>query len=387
MLKIYVALLSAFFTSFCLADSSKVYKNYQFLPEFSVKTKGSITPELAVAYSSFFDESSDFSKKSILHYFKISSGKYFIHAVRPANVSDKTKNMFSNDNFSASSTNGKQFQIIGVLDVVKKSIHRVLSSSVSDMSWKSALGSGLSYNGREGNLAYGCQVDEPFRYQDLNLDGVPELIFIGGTGEFYRDPNGNGVDIGIQTIIRIFDLAGEQPKQIFFGTLSTENYGSEYFAEENGIFNPGYQSFSTHKFLKNGKRVDSNVGHRAERFYNKLYFSDFDKDGKLNLIILGKKYLSNALKNKRKGFELSESIHEVYELEADGFIPEKVTSELIQDFFSENNLSWKKGWPNKNLCKVFGYLDGKFRLYSKNDPIILDLTNNPFHSLNDLIKE
>lgn len=250
MIKISIVFLCILYSVFSFAQDDLKYSKFKFTPIFSIKTNISIPSELSIAYSEYFNEPLDFANKSIIHYLKLDSNRYFIHAIRPTKVSDKTKKMFSNNNFSTAETKGKHFRLIGVVDVENKTIHRVLNDSVADMSWKSALGKGLSYNGREGNLAYGCQVDQPFRFQDLNLDGVPELIFLGGTGEFYRDPNGDGVDIGIQTTIRIFDLSGNKPQQIFYDKLSTENYGGEYFAEENGVANPGYQSFSTHRFLK-----------------------------------------------------------------------------------------------------------------------------------------
>ena len=73
----------------------------------------------------------------------------------------------------------------------------------------------------------------------------------------------------------------------------------------------------------------------------------------------------------------------MFELESGEFVPEKISDMMIKEYFAKNNLSWKIGWPNKNLCKTYGFVNGQFRQYSEDDPVILNLTNNPIHFLNE----
>lgn len=385
-MKNMVTLFCAFFSCYSDAQTSTRYQGFVFNPDEVGTANDGLPSALVSSFETHLKLTSGQSSKSIVNAQYLGGDKYFLRAIAPPNSPKPIRNRFLNHDFSPNDPNSERYgEILAVVSLGTGKLHRLISSDIApeDMGAQSALGLGLSYNGREGNLVYGCQLDKPFRYQDLNFDGVSEFVFIGGVGQFYRDQNGVGIDTGVRTTVRIFDISKNYPKQMFYADLSAESFGMEYFFEENEVADPGYQSFTTRCVRKEGCDGKPNVARPGERLYRKLYFGDYDKDNKLDLVVWTKEYKSRKKGSETTGYELLNDEYEMYHLHGDEFVKVPSTIGEVKGIIESQGLTWRAGWPSRNECKGFGYVGGELKKYEESDPVILDLTGDPRHNLND----
>jgi len=374
--------LAAMFLVFSIENNaSRDQVEFRFDPKPPILSKGKPREQLKQAFGKFFQVNAEFPEKSIKHYLELEPGVFFIYFTFVPEYPEISKKVFG-DSRIHSRDNRSLRHIVATFDVNKGEFHLVSNGGAinPELGEKSALVSGLNHSGRGESRVYGCHVGFPFRFLDIDGDGRVELIVTGGFGQIYTDPNGSGVDVSAKTILRIYKLEATTFKQIYSAVLSEERYGSELFAAENGIKNPGYQSFSNYSFA-NGVWEYSYLGLRGERVYSKLYFSDFNKNGRMNIIQRRVRFLSRESGDLIKGFELIDDDLKLHEMSSSGFVEIKTSQQKIRRIYEESKLDWISGWPRNNRCKGSGYVRGKLEKYVSSSPIIIEYSTNPNHKL------
>ena len=202
--------------------------------------------------------------------------------------------------------------------------------------------------------AYGCNVSNPIRTVDLNLDGGSEVIFIGGFGDMRSDMADAGVTKTFETTISIYDPS-RTPSRIFYQELSYENYfdGMEkYFPDVKS----DYQTMTPYVLTSSGQtRLVWHEDRDAQppistRRFSKIYFRDFDKNDKLDILVWQREYISRLKSDPVKGLELSKAIFKLYEESSQGFVEKVITQDVAEKYMEEYGLTWRNGYPDTNYC-------------------------------------
>jgi hypothetical protein len=121
------------------------------------------------------------------------------------------------------------------------------------------------------------------------------------------------------------------------------------------------------------------VGLYGIRGYAKIYFGDFDNDSNPDVLVWRKAYKSRSKKDEVVGFEAlrQEWSHferdlKVQEESEQGitgeYLPQQTDEATIRKWLSENELTWKKGYPSASECEGE---DGQLIL-EMHDPLLND---------------
>lgn len=220
---------------------------------------------------------------------------------------------------------------------------------------------GFLYTGwKESYRAYGCHSANPFKIADLNLDNFPELFFIGGIGKLGNDEEGKT----IQTNLFVFSINGGI-KKIFNHELSYENFWS--FADQKS----SYQS-SGYGVLDRTGAKDKYKIERGVRRFSKFYFKDFDRNDKLDILVWTREYKSRKKTDQKIGYELEKELFEIYEESVNEFTKSDISVSIAKKYLTENNLSWRLGFPRKNLCHM-----------ADEDAALIEEYNDERHNIRD----
>ena len=110
------------------------------------------------------------------------------------------------------------------------------------------------------------------------------------------------------------------------------------------------------------------IGNPAMRYYAKLFFGDFDKNSKPDIVAWRKRYDSRPISDATQGYALSQQLLTHYEL-VNGLYKEQPTDEVtIQTWLSSNTLTWKKGYPDVSECAA----DNGGPIPEMSDPLLND---------------
>ncbi|WP_394201777.1 hypothetical protein [Marinagarivorans algicola] len=188
----------------------------------------------------------------------------------------------------------------------------------------------------------GCLANIPLRYGDLESDGVNELVL----------PLGNN-DQQVDWVV-FSPTAG---KIIFSARIALQDF---FEAPDNAW--AYYLSYAAGPKALMGKRA-----------YAKLYFSDFDKNAKADILVWRKQYSSLTKKNSSgKGFELKHQNYRHYELINGEYLPQKTDSATIKNWLKTSKLTWQKGFPSTSECAgQKGQLIPEMHDVLLNDPDVL----------------
>lgn len=209
----------------------------------------------------------------------------------------------------------------------------------------------LNYNAYFATDTLGCLGVTPLRYGDINQDSTSELVLILG----------NTFSIFSTTVNRII-FAAELNHDDWFDADRTDNF-IDRIQPDSSVLLPQYQSSESAGSVLGSR--DIQPGHRG---YAKLYFDDFDGDGKHDIVVWRKLYLSLMRNEATQGFKKISEILLHYTL-IDGEYQRRETSEEnIAQWLAARQLTWKSGYPSINECT-----DQKGQLISEMyDPLLND---------------
>lgn len=199
----------------------------------------------------------------------------------------------------------------------------------------------------------GCRMGNPFTSTDLDLDGKPELIFIGGLGSVAsytgQDTPEYGSGADLQGNVFIFDLK-KNIRNVFVREISYTNFEEDI---ENRF--PRYQStgLPSASRLPSGKHREDLINledKRGYRRYSKLFFKDFDMNGKLDILAWTREYRGRMKSDPVRGYKFEKESFELYEESGKGFTQRILEEQRLKKYLASNDLTWRKGFPNKNLC-------------------------------------
>jgi len=158
--------------------------------------------------------------------------------------------------------------------------------------------------------------------------------------------------------ISVYDPENE--RRILTIPLMLANYQA-FTLEESKKYNykyyfpmTGYRTDNYPLLNLTDKTPFENNENEGRKHYSKIFVKDFDKNNKLDIIVWYREYAS-ALRDdsSKKGFYLDKQYFEWYEegIANEGLNQRALTVESGQQLLEENELAWKDGWPNKNMCK------------------------------------
>ena len=227
------------------------------------------------------------------------------------------------------------YTVLALIDGENNILTRFNTRKMPEM----AMGSLLFTGWKQGYNAYGCYIGNPFSSADLDRDGKPELFFVGGIGAFGNDEGGKT----IQTNLFIYNTV-KKIKTLFKVELSYES-----FMIENVGLKSRHQSFTKNYIDKYGQSRSNDI-HAGIRRYSKLYFKDFDKDDKLDILLWQREYISRLKSDPVEGYKLKNTIFKRFEETPTGFIEKSIDDKTAEKYMKDHGLTWRKGFPNKNHC-------------------------------------
>lgn len=188
---------------------------------------------------------------------------------------------------------------------------------------------------------YGCYQAFPVSTADLNLNGQPDVFFVGGYG--YGD------EANRWSILTVFSSTDFQ--RLFSTRLNFEAWSVEDQGDKT------YQNVVTGLYGKQPLKSP----HPAHREFEKLFFKDFNKNGKLDILIWRRAYESRKASDPIKGYEFTGNTYEWYEQAGDGkpFVRQSISDELAEKWIKDHELNWKDGFPNENLCQRISHAKGQ----------------------------
>jgi hypothetical protein len=358
------------------ASANDKYADFKLEPVYGVSSrtvyKESEPKSILTTYAKIFGIDKSFGKGPYLEY---ESGKFAVMAA-VATRDPNWMNRLTSCDFKGDGTE-KYLTACGILaglvDTKAKTVTRLNSPTTLELDDNSMIGRGS----RDGFPIYGCYVESPFVAADLNLDGVPELFVFGGLGM----TGGDAGSTVARTSLYIFNVSLDKPLQIFKSEITYEEYETETrVLTQLGAHSP-YQSFST-AYLNEDGTIGSVLRYpfkepiQGIRRYAKLYFKDFNKNGKLDILVWRREYKSRLNTDPIKGYKLSRVTYQLYEESTAGFVEQPIQAPLAEKYLKDNNLTWRKGFPWKNLC-----------LGKKSDDPLIDRYQDPKQNINDSVLE
>lgn len=169
----------------------------------------------------------------------------------------------------------------------------------------------------------GCLAQSPLRYGDLDEDGKDELVlFLGHEKEVLDLVMFNPEKEKIQFSARVI-----------FTDATDWDYGDNF----------KYQYASNHNMSK-GAYIGSKT-------YAKVFMGEFDgSEANPDIIVWRKHYTSLSKNTSTKGFKLTSQNYQFYTLK-DGEYRLQISLEAqIENWMSEYELTWSKGYPSKSEC-------------------------------------
>lgn len=180
----------------------------------------------------------------------------------------------------------------------------------------------------------GCFVKSPLRFGDLDGDSVNELVLFIGNDLLVFSPEKENIIFG--SSLSVDDWMSKE---------SSENYYELYHGVRAD--SPQYQSVIASNSVGAAKGAQA-PGYRG---HSKLFFGDFDDNGKRDIVVWKKLYESLLRDDPNQGFRLIEQRWLHYEARPEGYHEGDVDEETIRSWLSEDNLRWPDGFPSESECE------------------------------------
>ncbi len=198
--------------------------------------------------------------------------------------------------------------------------------------------------GRGGYDFYGCIDERPlFKANVIGDMERDELFVITGSG--YHTDNMRGAGALDHLMLHVY--GGEQYNKLFEVMLLAVNY-----RPWNLDSPPKDYYFQQSEFSKAKVKIEGDVG-EWRNFHSKLFFQDFNENGKMDVLIWQAEHKSHKIDPANKpGFDLVHNEFIWYEenTQGSGLDKKVITTEQAKIWLEDNSLTWKEGWPSQSLC-------------------------------------
>lgn len=335
-LKIKVAFFIALVANIALAKGvDEKYKNYSFEPTFgSVGEQDLGATSFLKKLEAYVGDWWGIDYKSAI---KIEDVEVFAYKTRLTSEGAKNFARYQIDQ-----------EIKGLPATVKGSWEEVyaIKAGSGKSLLKDATAQGLWPQGSRvgGNIEYGCYCKNPL-FKAFLFDANREDFFVvTGNG----DPTDDVYDSGITRHVVMRFFRSDSLEEMLVVPLMAQNIRNTW---TEGVPTPAGQFYSV--VAGNSPYIEKNIDNAGRFFYAKLFFGDFDKNNKLDVLIWKRQYKSkNNVGGNKPGYEFESNgfMHYEENNSSSGFDKLVVDEIRAMDILKKNNLSWKKGWPNKSNC-------------------------------------
>jgi hypothetical protein len=194
----------------------------------------------------------------------------------------------------------------------------------------------LSYELNPDN-SLGCFGNHPLRYGDLDGDTTDEIVLFLGEDIVMFSPEQEAITFSQN--LNVADWMSKEETSLWI-----IDFGKAGPLDDQ---HPQYQSSIVAFTSANYQSVQP-----AYRGYGKLYFGDFNSDGKRDIIVWRKIYESLLRGDSKKGFALKEDTYLHYEKPTSG-IYELIGTPVdsVSNWLASRGLTWQKGYPSKSECE------------------------------------
>jgi hypothetical protein len=194
----------------------------------------------------------------------------------------------------------------------------------TDLEYQLSLESGVNH--------LGCLASTPLRYGDIENDGTSELVL---TLAHY----------GYKADVIVFS---PQYQRIVF---------SNRYALQDADLEA--KSDQTYQYRRDTSGLSHQQGYKV---FSKIFTGDFDENGHPDILVWRKKFRSNLQTDTTLGFKLSSQIWQHFERDLDAqadseagitgeYLPQETSEDDIKSWLSDNNLTWRKGYPSVSECE------------------------------------
>ncbi|WP_396589161.1 hypothetical protein [Bermanella sp. R86510] len=170
----------------------------------------------------------------------------------------------------------------------------------------------------------GCYSEAPLRYGDMDEDGKNEVVLFLGHKDEVLDlvlfsPEHEAIEFSVRLIL---------------SDATDFDYGERF----------EYQ-YATNHYMNKTARPGKHI-------FAKVFIGEFDgNENKKDILVWRKHYRSLPKSSSKKGFELVRDHYQFYTQADKGYKLQISLETQIQQWLSENNLTWQKGFPSKSECK------------------------------------
>jgi len=191
------------------------------------------------------------------------------------------------------------------------------------------------------DLTLGCYGQSPLRYGDLDGNENNEIVLFLGKDLVVFSPESENIKF-----FQNLNVQDWKPKD------KTATWITDF--DRAGPVSDKHPQYLSNIFAYTSSNYQMvQAGYRG---YAKLYFSDFDVNGKRDILVWRKIYQSNLRGDAKQGFTLQGNAYLHYELSDSGdskgqYVKLETEGELVQQWLTASELTWSKGYPSKSECE------------------------------------
>lgn len=187
-----------------------------------------------------------------------------------------------------------------------------------------------------GRDSLGCLPTVPLRYGDFTGDGSSEIVVIFADDIVVFSPQ-KQKSIFSQRI-RIGEWFGEDEMEYYRDVYSSDDVPGDIAQ---------YLSRMAVEFQGSGPLNWEAKGYRG---YGKIYQGSFSESESQDVLVWHKLYRSRLESDPVRGFELISDNFLHYRMVDGEYLPQPTSGATVRGWLNANNLTWKKGFPNKSEC-------------------------------------